>query len=323
MNMNELKREIISRLDRVAHEHPMGHQRRYANRYVLLSSAGLRVELMFQKDEKTPAYLWVKKQFVEELLYNESMNNNLIYKESLSSDLYNVVSNTGKLQYGRHSALSSMPQLVDADLVRFKLRNTSDFERIIETLKILAYRLVDELHRYSLNEIPIVTIEQQTANFNHMHNTKLLDQYARKKVFKNLDNIEKLIVSLTSTLSSIGHNQQPEFLKMLNPISSEKLLELMKTVLETRDLVNMKKHDDVRIYMSTLKLHRFLRKFAYWIKQRLELGIDSAIKSFGAVLGGALAAKAVPEIIECIQMIHNYLTHTFQLLVAWISTLPI
>ena len=134
MNEEELKRRIVSRLDRKAKEHRMGHQARYANRYVLRSAGGAHIELMFQKDEKSPPNLWVKKDFVEGILQGRPGGYPLQYKESPKSGLYTEVGKTGIPKYGRHSGLKNMPQLGNADLVCFNLRDLVQLEFILEAL---------------------------------------------------------------------------------------------------------------------------------------------------------------------------------------------
>lgn len=134
MNEEELKRRIVSRLNCNAKEHSLGHQARYANRYVLRSADGTRIELMFQKDEKSPPNLWVRKDFVEGILRDRPGGHPLKYKESPKSGLYKEVGKTGNLKYGRHSGLENMPQLGNADLVCFNLRNLDELEYILEAL---------------------------------------------------------------------------------------------------------------------------------------------------------------------------------------------
>ena len=137
MKRLELKRAIESRLDNDldVQTHDIGHQEKYANRYVLRSANGEHVELMFQKDERSPANLWVKKAFVEELLDGPSAGMPLEYKISSASNLYQTIGKNGEKQYGRHTGLKSMPQLKEADLVCFALYDMDNLERILETLK--------------------------------------------------------------------------------------------------------------------------------------------------------------------------------------------
>ena len=137
MKRLELKRAVEARLDNDpdVQTHRIGHQDRYANRYELRSAGGKHVELMFQKDERSPANLWVKKAFAEELLDGPSAGMSLEYKISPAANLYQTVGKNGEKQYGRHTGLKSMPQLSEADLVCFALYDMDNLERILETLK--------------------------------------------------------------------------------------------------------------------------------------------------------------------------------------------
>lgn len=129
IDLTNLKRAIIMRLDREAKEHSKGHQKSYANRYAMRSSDGALVELMFEKGEKSPANLWVKQDFVRDLL-----DGRIPFTPSPASKLYQTFGKTGEKQYGRHSALEDMMQLGKADLVCFALRNMGDLDRILTAL---------------------------------------------------------------------------------------------------------------------------------------------------------------------------------------------
>ena len=129
LEMKNLKIAVVMRLDREAKEHSKGHQSRYANRYSFRSSEGMLVELMFEKGLRSPANLWVKKDFVSELL-----DTTIPFTVSPASKLYATVGKTGETQYGRHSALEDMMQLRKADLVCFALRSLADLNRILELL---------------------------------------------------------------------------------------------------------------------------------------------------------------------------------------------
>ena len=137
MKRLELKRAIESRLDKDpdVKTHPIGHQAKYANRFLLRSAGGEQIELMIQKDESYPANLWVKKDFVEELLDEPSASMPLEYRISSAVNLYMTIGKNGKKQYGRHPGLKSMPQLGEADLVCFDLHDMDNLDRILEKLK--------------------------------------------------------------------------------------------------------------------------------------------------------------------------------------------
>jgi hypothetical protein len=124
-----LKDAVVLRLDKLNHGHSLGHQDKLANRYVLRSNDGMRVELMFEKDDSVPANLWVLRAFVEDLL-----DGSLPFEESPKSKLRQAVGANGELQYGRHSALEKMMQLGNADLVCFALRDMADLDRVLAAL---------------------------------------------------------------------------------------------------------------------------------------------------------------------------------------------
>lgn len=129
IDLKNLKRAVVMRLDREAKKHSRGHQASYANRYSMRSADGMLVELMFEKGEKSPANLWVRQDFVQELL-----DSHIPFTPSPASKLYQLVSKTGEKQYGRHSALEDMMQLGKADLVCFDLRDMADLDLILVVL---------------------------------------------------------------------------------------------------------------------------------------------------------------------------------------------
>lgn len=127
----QLKRDILAELDRVAEPHPMGSQDAYAARYVVRGASDRDMEIMFQKDAKSPPNLWCVASAVDADTIRD-----LTPKEAPSSKLYATVSSaTGKQQYGRHSGLEKMPQLGQADLFCFKIDNLLALRRIIACLK--------------------------------------------------------------------------------------------------------------------------------------------------------------------------------------------
>jgi hypothetical protein len=129
IDLKNLKRAIVMRLDREAREHSKGHQASYANRYALRTADGMLVELMFEKGDKSPANLWVRQDFVQELLEGQ-----IPFILSPASKLYQLVGKTGEKQYGRHSAIEEMMQLGKADLVCFDLREMADLDLILAIL---------------------------------------------------------------------------------------------------------------------------------------------------------------------------------------------
>jgi hypothetical protein len=112
MSRDTLKVAVVQRLAQVAVEHPAGHQGKLAARFILRTTDGERIELMFEKGPASPANLWVCERFVRNL-DTTTMSQRL----SPGGALYKMVTDDGKKIYGRHAALRSMPQLCDADLV--------------------------------------------------------------------------------------------------------------------------------------------------------------------------------------------------------------
>ena len=124
-----LKRDILGLLDAVADEHPLGHQPRKAARYVLLSRHGARVEIMFEKNADSPANLWC-----HERAAGAALIATLQPQRYPSSALWAKRGAGGERLYGRHSALRAMPQLGEADLVRFTPTCVTEAEQIIDRL---------------------------------------------------------------------------------------------------------------------------------------------------------------------------------------------
>lgn len=125
-----VKRAILTLLDAVADEHPLGHQPSKAARYVLLSRHGARVEIMFEKNVDSPPNFWCRESAAGAALIAAQRS-----KLSPSSALWAKRGVDGERLYGRHSALRPMPQLGGADLVRFLPTCVAEAERIIDRLR--------------------------------------------------------------------------------------------------------------------------------------------------------------------------------------------
>ncbi|SNY92300.1 DNA polymerase III, epsilon subunit [Cohaesibacter sp. ES.047] len=113
----QLKAQIMEKLNAIAEEHGSGHQAVYANRYVFSTSSGKLCELMFQKDERSPANLWVLEQ--------------LVPKASRS----HIQSRFSPAGSGRHSALKKMPQLNASDLTCFALATVAELNEILAEIR--------------------------------------------------------------------------------------------------------------------------------------------------------------------------------------------
>lgn len=125
-----LKKLVINRLDNIAKVHPAGHQSAYSNRYVLTSSAGERIEIMFDKGDKSHANLWLLERFLPAAVLG-----NLSTTPSPGSDVYRKRNTAGELVYGRHSALRSMLQLERGDLVCVNLQTFGELHAILGHLQ--------------------------------------------------------------------------------------------------------------------------------------------------------------------------------------------
>jgi hypothetical protein len=124
------KRVIAAMFDSIAEEHPRGHQNVYACRYLLRGSAGRDLEIMFESaPEKTPANIWVLSSVAAPLV-----RSGVAHKSSPASKLRTTLGKDGKPNYGRHSALETMPQLGDADLVYFSPVTLEEVGRIVDAL---------------------------------------------------------------------------------------------------------------------------------------------------------------------------------------------
>lgn len=124
-----LKRACLDRLEAVAREHPAGHQGKLAARYVLQTSGGDRISMMFEKHDTSGAYLWVEQRFTQAVL-----NSGIAWKAYPAIDLYQPSEAGTKPIYGRHAALKAMRDLSNADLVRFEIATVSELELLLRGL---------------------------------------------------------------------------------------------------------------------------------------------------------------------------------------------
>lgn len=125
----QLKSAIIERLNAVCQDHPMGHQGSKAARYIFKGENGTTVEIMFEKNEGTLANLWVKEAFVSTIL-----DGDIDYTRKPASELYQKTGKNGEKLYGRHYSMEKMPQIGQADLVRFNLTSIHQLDRILDAL---------------------------------------------------------------------------------------------------------------------------------------------------------------------------------------------
>lgn len=126
---DRLKSSLMALLDCIAAEHPLEHQDSKAQRYVLTSRHAQPIEIMFEKNDKSPPNLWCLTAAAGAGLQAEVPN-----KSSLSSKLRSEIGKKGTLQYGRHSALEHMPQLGEADLTCFAPTSFQQIGQIVDRL---------------------------------------------------------------------------------------------------------------------------------------------------------------------------------------------
>jgi hypothetical protein len=100
LSREELRSACLNLLDRRAVEHPAGHQGKLAARYVLVSTSGERIGMMFEKGERARPLLWVERRHVPDLV-----DSDIEARVSLASSLYQDAEGGGQPSYGRHSAL--------------------------------------------------------------------------------------------------------------------------------------------------------------------------------------------------------------------------
>lgn len=127
----ELKAACLAILDAAAVEHAAGHGKMVA-RYILRSQNDERIELMFEKDEKSRAHLWLAKDYARGLL-----NGGLEVRSYPAAGLYQAPKPGGTAAYGRHSGLKTMRDLANADLERFTVGTVGEAEVILDYLKRL------------------------------------------------------------------------------------------------------------------------------------------------------------------------------------------
>ncbi|MDO9637290.1 MAG: hypothetical protein Q7J44_01970 [Pseudotabrizicola sp.] len=109
-------------------EHPAGHTGS-VGRYVIRSKNGGRIEILFDTYGKGRAKLWIAQQYAGPLL-----NAGIEVHAYPASHIYKTTDEGTRLSYGRHSALKSMRDLANADLVRFTIIRVDQLEVILDQL---------------------------------------------------------------------------------------------------------------------------------------------------------------------------------------------
>jgi hypothetical protein len=125
-----IKDAAVGLLGAVAKEHPLGHQPSKAARFVLTSRSGVDVEIMFEKNDRSPQNLWCLEKAAGAALIAK-----LQPRPSPARLLRTTLGPDGKPQYGRHSSLERMDQLGEADLVCFAPQSLAALGEIIDRLR--------------------------------------------------------------------------------------------------------------------------------------------------------------------------------------------
>lgn len=129
LEREKLKDSCLAILDIEGIEHPAGHSKLVA-RYILRSENDNRIELMFERDEKSRANLWLSKAHAQGLL-----GSGIEQRSYPASDLYQRQEGGNKEVYGRHAGLKVMRDLAHTDLERFTLTSSDQMMKIIRHLK--------------------------------------------------------------------------------------------------------------------------------------------------------------------------------------------
>jgi hypothetical protein len=129
LNRAQLKSAAEAILDRLADEHPLGHQASKAGRYVLRTTGGSSIELMIEKNDTAPLNLWVERRHAEAFVGGA-----ISCKPSPASSLRRTIGKDGRPNYGRHSALERMPVLGEADLLCIAPRSLEELGKLLDHL---------------------------------------------------------------------------------------------------------------------------------------------------------------------------------------------
>lgn len=125
-----LKTAAFGLLSAIAKEHPLSHQDSKAARFLLTSRHGVDVEIMFERNDRSPPNLWCLEKAAGAVLVGK-----LRPRSSPAYLLRTTLDRDGKPQYGRHSSLEPMGQLGDADLVCFVPQSLAELGEIIDRLR--------------------------------------------------------------------------------------------------------------------------------------------------------------------------------------------
>ena len=124
MNREELKKSALELFDKIADEHPKGHQKKYLNAYIVKNS---ELCFAFEKDPNIPANIWCKLEVEKDV-------KGLSGEEKLAKYLRQTVNKNGEEVYGRISGLKKYDELRDADLVKYTAKTLGEVQKVVEGL---------------------------------------------------------------------------------------------------------------------------------------------------------------------------------------------
>lgn len=124
-----VRQAIVSLLDVIGKEHPLGHQANKARRYIVSNASRQPHEVMFEQNPESPPNVWITVEAAGPLVGGP-----INQKQSPAASLRTRTGTTGTINYGRHSALEPMPELGGADLVCFAPKSLSEVGAILDQL---------------------------------------------------------------------------------------------------------------------------------------------------------------------------------------------
>lgn len=124
MNREELKKSALELFDKIADEHPKGHQKVKMNYYIVRNS---ELCFAFEKNLASPANIWCKLGVKDDVEGIKGV-------ESLAKNLWKKVNKKGEKVYGRHSGLKKVDELRDADLIKYIPKTLGEVQKVVEGL---------------------------------------------------------------------------------------------------------------------------------------------------------------------------------------------
>lgn len=122
----------LALIEAAATEHPVGHTK-LVRRYVLRSTEGDRINLMFEKSGKSRVKLWLAREHAGDL-----RKLGLAFDDYPASALYQPTEDGDVPSNGRHPALKSMRDLANADLIRMTIDRSNQMQVTLTKLAAFA-----------------------------------------------------------------------------------------------------------------------------------------------------------------------------------------